>query len=151
MQIRSFVGPSEVHAHSPHDAQGIGRGAATVDDLLAAQAYHIERTLASGRAPDYVRPPHEASIARDAFINEGRLLLDCTCGSGVSVSVDWMLAACFECGAIYRGKQIVLPPRLAEVDALLVRLPMGLRSFYPAGETVEMLARRIDDLTKGRG
>lgn len=109
-----IIGPREGHAH---------QHVRTAEDYLALQAKYLAQHRAAGVD---VAVPHEATLeelatASAAYITFGQWKLDCACGNAPSVSVDWDLACCLECGAIYRGGLWFPEDRILIEEALLRR------------------------------
>jgi hypothetical protein len=61
---------------------------------------------------------HERDGVLDAYVNHGRWVADCDCGSGVACGPDSRDAVCFECGAVWRVKF----PRSDRIDAAVAIL-----------------------------
>ena len=91
-----IIGPKEGHAH---------QGVKTADDYLRVQAGYLASNRAAG-VDDAV--PHEATDRERAqasapYVNLGQWVMNCACNNAPSVSFEWDLACCLECGAIYRS------------------------------------------------
>ena len=133
------------HITGPQQSFGHMRDIQTADDYLKLQAEYMAAQRRG--SPVFTAEPICAPMVAQltAYVNESRLLVDCTCGNGVVVHAGWELALCFWCGSIYSGAQIRLPSieDLIEIDEILGRrLPIS-RHFHPDHET-------LSDLRKGR-
>src|SRR5688572_6941155 len=127
-----IIGPKEGHAH---------QRVTSPDTYLAAQAKHLAMNRAAG-ADDAV--PHEATAEERAqasapYINSRQWLMTCACGNAPSVSVDWDLACCFECGAIYRG--LTSPEDRATIEAVLVKRKPRARNSAPPETRADLIAQ----------
>lgn len=83
-----------------------------------------------------------------AYVSDGRWVCDCDCGNGPSVSPEWGLAVCFECGSVWRP---MLPEEWEEVERLLLARPHPrLRHFFPSVGVAlgkgRMQTETVDDL-----
>lgn len=101
---------------------------------------------------------HPAPASAEAFISDGKLLVECECGNCPAVAPGWgaapecdverdrlALALCFECGAVFEA--IVLPADLdAIAAALLVRPKLSDRYWSP---DVSVEALRQGNLAAG--
>lgn len=65
----------------------------------------------------------------NAFINEGRWLVQCPCGNGAGASHEWGVAICVECGAVH-GAVFPRDRHLVE-QVLLARPDQATRNYYP--------------------
>ena len=139
--MRNFahiIGPKEGHA-----AQRVR----TPDDYRRAQADFLSRQRAAG-VTDAV--PHEATEAERSrasvpYINRGQWLMDCACRNAPSVSVEWELACCFECGAIYQGG-LVFPSNREALERVVAARARNHRNWTPT-ESLEDVRR--DNLARG--
>lgn len=74
-----------------------------------------------------------------AYVNHGRWVADCPCGSGLLCSPRDEDACCLECGLVHR----VAFPEPSDIDAatqILMQRPRRNRNWYPVGEQVSDLA-----------
>lgn len=84
-----------------------------------------------------LRPPkvaHESALTPLPRLEQGRWIVDCSCGSGAGISTEGR-AYCFECGAVMT---IALPPkeqRDAVADVLQAR-PETAKNWRPDRETI---------------
>lgn len=106
-----IIGPIEGHAADR---------VKTPDDYLRVQAAYLKHNR--DHSVD-VAVPHEATAeelaaASAPFINLGQWCLLCACNNAPSVSFEWDLACCFECGAIYRN--LTPPVERARLELVLV-------------------------------
>lgn len=84
-----------------------------------------------------------------AYVDAGRWLVDCECGSGVGIDPRWPEARCLGCGAVIPVSLIQFPEdqARAHIEAILTKRPhLGTRNWQP-GETVESL--RAENLAHG--
>lgn len=100
------------------------------------------RQLQLRQAQGFARLTGEARFAlREAgaivaYVNHGRWVGDCACGSGVSLDPTFATARCmgFGCGAVYRD--VVWPADREAIEAVLsLRRTWASRNWLP-GETV---------------
>ena len=88
---------------------------------------------------------HYVSPVRQAvYINHGRIVVLCQCQAAVSVSREWNIGRCLECGAIHNDP--IWPDNFDEVESALIVRPYPFRNWRP-GETVEQLL--LDNVTFG--
>ncbi len=111
-----IIGPAEGHAH---------QRVRCAKTYLAAQARFMAENRTAG-VDDAV--PHDATEAERVkasapFISIGQWKMRCACNNAPSVSLEWDLACCLECGAIYRN----LPIPSERVRIELVLLARGRR------------------------
>lgn len=115
-------------------------GGAFAFDFTTVEAYlatHDRFIVTVGRSVT------EDATPMVAYVNHGRLLIDCPCGNGESVEPTWGVVCCFVCGRQFR--HVTVPTRLDDVDALFTAREEHRRNFDPrTGETA-------DDLREGRG
>lgn len=80
---------------------------------------------------------HDSPHAPAPRLEQGRWIVDCSCGSGAGVS-NAGKAYCFECGAIMT---VTLPPleQRREAEAELLTRPERNRNWMPDRETIEQL------------
>lgn len=81
--------------------------------------------------------PHDVSDRLYAYVNHGRWLADCVCGSGVMVDPSFQIACCFECAAIY--SRIIFPTLYREIERRLVQRVRDAHRNWIPGETLAML------------
>lgn len=130
MRTYPFItGPAEGHAH---------QGVRSPKQYLAVQAREVARVRAAGLddAVPHAATARERAEASVPHINHGQWKLRCACGNAPSVSVEWDLACCFECGAIYRD--LAFPPNRSAIEAVLLKRPRQARNW--TDETVAQLA-----------
>lgn len=74
-----------------------------------------------------------------AYVNHGRWIADCLCGSGVACSPDFEQAVCLECGTVHR---VTFPTTkaIAAAAKVLAARPMSARNWRPEIETRNDLA-----------
>lgn len=111
-------------------------GVRTPEEYLARQREFIAQMRAAHPAYRWL-DPWDAIGRPAAFISGGRWVLMCACGNAASVDPDWRLAACFECGAIYRS--IELPADRAAIEAVLLRRPEMRTRNWRLPETLAFL------------
>ena len=130
MTPTTITGP--LHAH----------GVRTPEEYLAKQRQHLQE-LRIARSAQGFRDPWIAIARPAAFISGGRWVLMCACGNAPSVDPDWLLAACFECGAIYHAFE--LPAERTTIERLLLERPQMRNRNWRAPETVEDLAAENEE------
>lgn len=79
---------------------------------------------------------HSVKVPLVVYINDGRWVGNCSCGSGVSVSPEWRLGCCASCGAIY--EQLTLPGDSDDIVEALEKRPVPNQNWNP-GESVDQL------------
>lgn len=79
----------------------------------------------------------EANLGLVAYVNHGRWCGDCVCHGGLSVSLEWSLACCVSCGAIYT--RIILPDDHVAIAATLARRERVQDMNWMPGETLANL------------
>ncbi len=126
-----IIGPKEGHAH-----QGVKTA-----DYLRVQADYLARNRAAG--VDDARP-HEATEQERAaasvpYIGLGQWVMDCACRNAPSVSREWDLACCFECGAIYRNLEF--PEDRAQIESVLTFRARRHRNWVPAETLAVVVAQ----------
>ena len=114
-----IIGPRQVH------------GARSAEEYLFLQAQSLGLRVQQGRIPDSVKP-HAVTPAPEPYIAHRGWTLICGCNGGVSVSVAWDLACCFECGAIYSSLEF--PADREAIEAALLTRPGQFR-FWNAPDT----------------
>ena len=83
-------------------------------------------------------PTHRRAETVTAYVNDGRWVADCPCGSGILLVPGWALGTCFECGGI---AEIAWPDEKAivAIDAALgERVKRSTMNWTP-DETIESL------------
>lgn len=113
-------------------------GVRTEADYRALQSQFIARGRQVRPALQW-RDPWVCADQPDVFVAGGKWLVACACGNAPSVSPEWRLALCFECGAIYEG--VTMPPDAAAIEAVLSRRPHPINRAWRRPETVEDLQR----------
>lgn len=129
-----IIGPREGHAH---------QRVTSPETYLAVQSRYLQQNRDAGVD---VAVPHEATDAEKAaasvpYIGVGQWVMDCGCGNAPSVSVEWDLACCFECGAIYRG--LVFPAEREAIERVLVMRQRRHRNWKPAESLADLIAQNI--------
>ena len=124
-----IIGPKEGHAH---------QGVKTADDYLRVQAGYLASNRAAG-VDDAV--PHEATDRERAqasapYVNLGQWVMNCACNNAPSVSFEWDLACCLECGAIYRSLSV--PRERSRIELVLTKRARRGRN-WDATETLSDL------------
>lgn len=116
-----LLGPIDGHAH---------QGVSSPETYRAAcRRYRGERTHEA-------RPDEWAALGAP-HVSHGQWFVDCGCGNGCSLSVDWRLACCFLCGAIYNG--VSLPEESEAIERVLAARSDAKHRNYRAPETVDDL------------
>ena len=132
VELKNILGPSQV-------IWATGIPIKDDKDYLVAQ----ERYLSQQRRGGLKCFAHDADSNEKAvaYVNEGRLLIDCSCLNGVVVDVQAELACCFWCGKIWRGAQLVLPTQvdIEEIDLLFDKMATQDREFHPMKKPLEQL------------
>ena len=75
----------------------------------------------------------------DAYVNHGRWVADCLCGSGVACAPDSPEAVCLECGTVHRVR-FPKAKDIEDVTAVLVARPLAARNWRPDEQTRDDLA-----------
>lgn len=83
-----------------------------------------------GGTPQDVAP---SGLTLDAYVSDGRWVVQCPCGNGPSAHPEWKIAACVECGAVH-GVRVPRDWRRGEA-ALLGREHPHQRHWFPTDET----------------
>lgn len=79
----------------------------------------------------------------EAFVSQGRWVINCTCGNGPSASPEWELAVCLECGKVW---QPVFPDRRELLETVLLsRERMANRNWEPAESVDALLIENADN------
>jgi hypothetical protein len=73
------------------------------------------------------------------YVNHGRWVTDCLCGSGVACAPDCDECVCLECGTVY-GVKFPGAKAVAAATKALVSRPMSKRNWTPEEETPRDLA-----------
>jgi len=99
MDFTFITGPPQCH------------GVKTAQGYLDMQKRILLEIKKAGVGPGNL--PHEATIEEELrtslpFISAGAWKIMCGCNNAPSVSFEWDLACCFECGAIYHHLPIPL-------------------------------------------
>lgn len=82
-----------------------------------------------GKASDV----RESGLTLDAYVSDGRWVVQCPCGNGPSAHPEWKIAVCVECGAIHR---VGMPRDHRAAEAvLLARAHPHERHWFPTDET----------------
>ena len=128
----------------------------TIGVLTAAD---IRRVAAEWRAahvtkgePGYDSPLYDEPNPTAAYVNDGRWLIDCDCGSGAMTTAPGpqAIAVCFSCGAVWTTLLFPPPPVRGEIEGLLSARRWRRNQNWKPGETVEDL-RRENEAHAGRG
>lgn len=120
-------------------------GARTAAEYEALQRDHILRLHNSGRSPAPPEP-FDAAVGAEPYISGGRWMLRCQCQSGASVSTEWHIARCFECGAVYRA--LSFPADRLAIEALLVRRARTARNWRPPTTLADLVMEDAEHLAK---
>lgn len=111
-------------------------GVRTPEEYLERQRQHIAALRAA--LPEYSwREPWTSLATPAARISGGRWIVDCPCGNANSASHEWMLALCYECGAIYRS--IVFPENREAIEQALLLRPEWRNRHWAPPETLDDL------------
>ena len=95
------------------------------------------RMMALNRSRDRIRADPTVLVA---YVNEGRLLVDCLCQNGLPVLMPARLARCIECGRTYTAIAVPAAADYRALEALLARRPEAQRHWDPRrGETIATL------------
>jgi hypothetical protein len=110
---------------------------------LSVQSEFLARNRAAGEDAH----PHEATNeekaqASEPFINIGQWKMRCACNDAPSVSVEWDLACCFECGAIYRN--LSFPADRASIEAVLLCRGRRGRNWEHPETLADLIAQNIE-------
>lgn len=131
---------------------------ATVHRVSSAQAYRelvarkIDTLIKRGVQEDPTGQP--LSVRDDdepisAYINHGRWVVDCDCGSGNMVEPTWLLAGCLACGRIHTN--VVMPEGHGDIEReLTVRTRPSNRNWVP-GESAADLRAETERFQPARG
>ncbi|MFH1604556.1 MAG: hypothetical protein ABIH03_11685 [Pseudomonadota bacterium] len=64
-----------------------------------------------------------------AYVSDGRWVCDCDCGNGPSVSPEWEMAICLECGSVYVP---TMPADYERAETVLLKRPSPkFRHWFP--------------------
>lgn len=74
-----------------------------------------------------------------AYVNWGRWVIDCRCGSGAAVELRKREAYCFECGGIHRDVQLPPADILTQIESVLERRTHLSAQNWSPTETVDDL------------
>lgn len=148
-RLDGITGPSTVYRTIKRADGGRGVVDGSPETFRSAQEAYLARQREAGLTG---AEPHEArpDVPLVAYVNDGRLLVDCSCGSGVVVDYDAKMALCFQCGARYAGRDLALPT-VTEIrmwDEVLTSRPRSARNFHPGFERLED-ARRENLVFRG--
>ena len=126
---------------APHTILGprhIHPGVRTEADYRRTQIMYIARARA--KFPNLIwRDPWVADVRPAVYITAGMWQICCAtpgCGNCPSVSSDWRLACCWDCGAVYEGLDMPADAERA-VEVLLCRPVVASRNW--TGESVDDL------------
>lgn len=108
-----------------------------VHGVLSADAYR-NAALAFGLQRSVFRQLRRRRERPEAFVSDGRWVIDCECGNGPSASPEWGLAICFECGSEYEP---TFPREREQIETALVERPMRRTRNWRPGETAPSLVR----------
>lgn len=78
-----------------------------------------------------------------AYVTGGMWQVPCACGNRPSVSPEWKIARCFDCGFVYREHVIALPSshEVSEIERLLVLRPhLATRNWLPTETVADLRA-----------
>lgn len=139
---------SDVYRHLTHLAsQPVARRTAVAESRPAphvairaiAEAWRAKH-VAKGRR-EYDAPLEEVATPIDAYINEGRYLVDCVCANGVPLSSvgEGAEAVCFVCGTVWT--QIVFPENRVAIERVLEQRRWRKHQNWRPHETLEDLER----------
>lgn len=124
-----LLGPHHVHP-----------GVNTEADYRRQQAETIARGRALYQNLPWRDPWRWTGSLPSVRVAQGAWQIECAtgCGNFPSVSPEWGIALCYDCGAVYED---IMIPEAAEIERLLVRRQrLANRNWLP-GETVADLAR----------
>jgi hypothetical protein len=121
-----ITGP--LHAH----------GARSPEEYLEKQRAHLAQLRAAYPQHGFGEPAVSALTAL-AWVSGGRWVVTCPCGNCPSADPEWRLAACFECGAVYRG--VAFPAARQRIEALLLARPHRQNRHWLPQESVAALER----------
>jgi len=116
--MNKIAGPIEGHGHSG------------VRDVESYRAVH---TAAMKRAE---KDTHEVEAPQDAYVNNGRWVVNCTCNGAGLTSPSFKISRCFDCGRVYT--HITFPKEAKKIEeALTARHDQSSRNWN--GETLQQL------------
>jgi len=114
-------GPIQGHAHNG------------VKDVDTYRSTHTAAMVSAGK------DVYEIDIPREAYINHGRWVVDCTCNGAGLTSRSFGVACCFDCGRVYT--EIVFPENVLAIELLLIGRMDPTQRNWNIGETVELLEK----------
>ena len=129
-----IIGPAEGHA-----AQRV----TSPERYLAVQAQYLKNNRDHGvdDSVPHDATPEEIAAASAPYISVGQWVMDCACKNAPSVSIEWDLACCFECGAIYRS--LPFPPDRAAIESVLLQRIRRARNWTPAETLADLIAQNL--------
>lgn len=130
-----IIGPAEGHAHQQ---------VTSPERYLQVQAEYLARNRAAG-VDDAL--PHEATEAERAkasapYVNLGQWVMNCACHNAPSVSFEWDLACCLECGAIYR--QLPVPRERVRIERVLLKRARRGRNWDHREQLSDVIAQNLE-------
>jgi hypothetical protein len=131
MKLRAIVGPDAIFSHLKRRLTG------NMQDFASAQDFRDFMQAYLDKQGQGLRPRPATSPAK-VYVNHARLLIDCACGAGAMVSIEFRTACCLECGRVYPAGLLVFPSDadLTAIDDIMATRPPTNRNFDPANETV---------------
>ena len=109
-----------------------------VRDERALREQHT-KSMAKARAFGDSVQVHTSAHEVHAYINHGKWVGMCECGSGVATDPAFAAAYCFGCGAIHNN--VVFPADRLEIEHLLLARPRSENRNWDARDTlVKLLA-----------
>ena len=99
----------------------------------------------------------ESGLVLDAYVSDGRWVVQCPCGNGNSAHPRWGIAACVECGAIHgvrfpanweRAERILLEREHPHQRHWFPTDEIARRQGLPTAETVASLRRENRERAK---
>lgn len=129
-----IIGPAEGHAH---------QGVKSPETYLRVQAQYLAHNRSAGvdDAIPHEATEHERAQASAPYISLGQWVMNCACNNAPSVSKEWNLACCFECGAIYRDLEC--PVDREQIEAVLLKRVRRARNWAPPETLADLIAQNI--------
>ena len=145
--MRDIATAFDVYKHEGKRLRITGRPSNLLHVRQIAEAFRAAHAR-SGSVGDYDTPLAENDTPVVAYVNHGRLLIDCTCGNGVPTSPPASVteAVCFSCGTIWTN--IVFPRDFATIIDVLRERPLAHTRNWRTPETISDL--RAENAQKAR-